>query len=228
MSQSDSSYSDGRSGLKDPYLAILNYSPVKLLDYMSDTIDRESVDQDHADSDGGALGSDTGSGAEKGAISFQFNLATDQRKLRPGHILHLDIGEGAEYYVARKPGVGRTRNQTVKGSVNVIRAVAPVFTDLLSETKGQFKSFTQAAGSLTGTPAAARTVVNTRTGATLAYSMAAKPGNTLPAWLSINASTGALTGTAVAGTFDLDLICTDTVTGEIDRVGYGRMQLVIT
>jgi len=85
----------------------------------------------------------------------------------------------------------------------------PIVVSLLSAAFGQRRSFTQAAGALTAPITTAPTVVNTRAGATLAYSLAAAPGFTLPGWLSINAGTGALSGTAVAGTFQVGVILTD-------------------
>lgn len=228
MSIASPHYTDGNVAILDPVLQDLNYSPVLSLDYLSDSIDREAVEQEFADSDGSQLGSDIREGFEKGSISFQYNLATDARKVRPGHILLLDRGEGSQYYIAGKPGNAYTRNQMVRGSVAVKRAVCPIITSLLSDTAGQFKSLTQAAGALTGTPAAAPTVVNTRSGATVTYSLDAAPGNTVPSWISINSSTGALSGTATAGTYELIIVVTDVLAGQIKRVGFGRLQLVIT
>jgi hypothetical protein len=229
MSQSEPHFSDGGVAIFDPYLAVLNFSPAKLLDYMSDSIDVEAVEQEFADSDGSPLGSDTRAGFEKGSISFQYNLASQAGVvLKPGFILALDKGQGMKYYVAGKPGTASTRNQMVKGSVAAKRSYNPILTDLLSSDLGQGKSLTQAAGALSGDRSAARVAVNTRSGSTLAYSLAAIPGGSIPGWLSINASTGALSGTSVAGTFVVDIVVTETLSGQPDRIGVGRLTLVIT
>ena len=117
----------------------------------------------------------------------------------------------------------------MKGSLAVKRAYNPILTNLLSLEFGQRTNLTQAAGVLAGDLAAAPTVVNTRTSGVLAYTMAASPGSAaLPSWLSCNASTGALSGTAVAGSWVVDIICTETLTGQETRVGFGRMGIVIT
>lgn len=54
------------------------------------------------------------------------------------------------------------------------------------------------------------------------------PGFTVPGWLSINASTGVISGTAVAGTFEVQIVLTDTLAGSLTRVGYGILNMVIT
>jgi hypothetical protein len=62
----------------------------------------------------------------------------------------------------------------------------------------------------------------------VAWSLVAKPNYTVPAWLSINSSTGALSGTAVAGTWELMIVATETLTNEETRAGFGVLSLVIT
>jgi len=227
--QTDPSFTDGVSSIGEPLLECLNYSgdgtTYQRYEYLGDTIDREAMEKEHAGADGEALGSFTAEGFTKGGISLQLTKASHSIA-RPGHIIHLDIGEGDEYYIAGKFGRARTRREVVKGALQVKKAYNPIVTSLLSSAYGQRKSFTQAAGALS--VATAHTVVNTRTGATVAWSLGAEPGYTVPAWLSINPSTGALSGTAVAGTFKLRLIVTDTLTGEEARVGYGICDLVVT
>lgn len=231
--QTDPKYTDGRSAILDPILECLNIAgsgtTYQRYEYLSDTIDREAKQVEHGDADGSPLGSDTREGFAKGAINLQLTFAADT-VARPGHIIHLNTtGDAAdEYFIAGKFGRARTRNDIVKGSLQVIKAYNPIIVTLLTEAYGQRRSFTQAAGALTGTPAAALTTVNTRSGSTLAYALAAVAGYTPPGWLSCSSSTGALSGTAVAGTFEFDIVVTETLTGEETRKGSGRCILVIT
>jgi len=229
MSLTDPRFTDGKAAILDPLLECLNLAgdgtTYQRYDYLSDTIDRESVEKEHADGDGNPLGSDTREGFEKGAIAY-LKVKASYKAPRPGYIIHLDIGLGDEYYVAGKPGQARTRGEQTRGSVAAKRAYNPIVTSLLSEDFGQRKAFTQAAGALS--VATAHTVVNTRTGATVTWSLGARPGYTVPAWLSVNASTGALSGTAVAGSWELDLIVTDVLSGQETRVGFGILSLVVT
>ena len=229
MSATDPRFSDGQVAILDPLLECLNLtgdgSTYLRYGYLSDTIDREAGETECADHDGSPLGSDTREGHEKGAISF-LKFKASHKTPRPGHIIHLDIGAGSEYFVAGKPGQARTNKEQTRCSVNVKRAYNPIVTSLLTEDYGQRKSFTQAAGALS--VALSHTVVNTRTGATLVWTLGAPPGYTVPAWLSINASTGALSGTAVAGTFEVYVIVTDTLAGQETRAGFGICTLVVT
>lgn len=223
--QTDPFFTDGRSAVLNPVVTCLNNSAS--YGYISDTIDREAIAKEHADPDGSPLGSDTREGFEKGAISIQCNLANADIA-RPGHIIKLQIGAGDEYYIAQKFGRARQRGEIVKGSLAVIKAYNPILTNLLSLEYGQRIALTQAAGALTGALAAAVTVVNTRAGSTIAYTVAAANGSTLPGWITCNPSTGALSGTAVAGSWELDIICTETLAGQETRVGFGRIGMTIT
>lgn len=229
--QTDPSFTDGVAAIGEPLLECLNLTgdgtTYQRYEYLSDTIDRDAVEKEHVDADGSPLGSNTQEGFEKGTINLQLTKASHSIA-RPGHIIHLDIGNGDEYYIAGKFGRARTRREVVKGALAVKRCYNPIVTSLLSSAYGQRKTMTQAAGALTAPVSTAQTVVNTRATATLGYSLAAAPGYSVPAWLTINASTGALSGTAVAGHWLLKVICTDTLTGEEDRVGYGLLDLTIT
>jgi hypothetical protein len=229
--QSEPYFTDGRAAILNPLVECLNIAgdgtTYQRYEYLSDSIDREAIEKEHADADGSPLGSDTREGFLKGAINIQLTKASHS-VARPGHIIHVSIGDGEEYYIAGKFGRARTRNDIVKGALQVKRAYNPILTTLLSEAFGQRKAFTQAAGALAGTLAAAQTVVNTRTGASLAYAVAGAPGYTVPAWLTCNATTGALSGNAVAGAWDLVITCTDTLAGEETRVGFGVMAMTIT
>lgn len=229
--QTDPFFTDGRSAVLNPLVQCLNLSgdgtTYQRYEYLGDSIDREAIEKEHADADGSPLGSDTREGFLKGAINVQLTKVTHSIP-RPGHIIHLDVGDGDEYYIAGKFGRARTRNDIIKGALQVKRAYNPIVSTFLTSAQGQRKSLTQAAGALAGALAAAPTAVNTRSGATLAWSIAAAPGYTVPGWITCNATTGALSGTAVAGTWVFYIICTDTLTGEETRAGFGILEMVIT
>lgn len=227
--QTNPTYTDGRSGIQNPILECLNYpgdgTTYQRYQYLGDSIDREAIEKEHMGPDGDPLGSDTREGFEKGAINLQLD-STLHSVARPGHIIHLDIGEGAEYFIAAKFGRARTRNDIVKGSLQVKKAINPVVTSLLTAAYGQGKRHTQAAGALAGA-VLTTTVVNTRAGATLGYELKAAPGSAVPGWLSINAATGVIAGLAVVGSWEVDVVVTDTLAGFATRVGFGRLALII-
>lgn len=219
------SYTEGRAAIGEPVVRNLNTGTE--YEYLSDNIDREAIEKEHADADGGPLGSHTSEGFEKGSINLQL-LSADDSIARPGHTILLDVGEGSEYYTAGKFGRARTRREIVKGALAVRRAYNPILSSYLTATGGHVKTATQAAGVLATPINDAPTVVNARSGATTAFSIAAAPGYTLPAWLSINASTGVLSGTAVAGHWVIHVICTDTLAGKRTRKGFAVLDLTIT
>jgi hypothetical protein len=225
--QTNPAHTDGRSAILDPLVECLNLTgdgtTYQRYGYLSDSIDPEAVQKEHADSDGSPLGSDTRQGFEKGPLSITCSKASHKLP-QPGHIIHCDFGEGDEYFVAGKPGRQRERNNVKKAQFQVAKCYNPIITSLLTEAYGSRKTATQVAGALS----MANTVVNTRTGGTGVWSLAAAPGYTVPAWLTISSTTGALSGTAVAGSFELYIIYTETVTGEESRSGFGQLSLTVT
>lgn len=229
--QTDPSFTDGRSATGEPLLECLNLpgdgTTYQRYEYLSDTIDKDAVEKKHADADGSPLGSFTQEGFEEGAINLQLTKAS-HTIARPAHIVRLDRGAGFEYYVAGKFGRATTRREVVKGALKVTRCYNPIILSLLTSAYGGMTKATQAAGVLTAPISTAPTAVNTRTSATLAWSMAAEPGFTVPSWLSINATTGVLSGTAVAGNWRIAIILTDTLAGEETRVGSCILDLTIT
>lgn len=222
---------DGRTATGEPVLECLNYAgdgtTYQRYEYLGDTIDAEAIEKEHADADGSPLGSFTQEGFIKGSIPLQLSKASHSIA-RPGHIVRLDAGAGFEYYIAGKFGRARTRREVVKGALAVKKCYNPIVVSLLTSAYGQRKKATQAAGALATPISDAPTALNTRTGATLAWSIAARPGYTVPAWLTCNSSTGALSGTAVAGHWEFDIVITDTLTGEETREGFGILDLTIT
>lgn len=231
MSLTDPSLTDGLSGQLAPLVQCLNLSgdgtTYQRYEYLSDSIQVEGIDIDHTDGDGHPLGGDTRAGFEKGSLSLKSTKASHKFP-KPGHVLELDFGQGSEFYRVTAQGRSRTRSDVKSGSVAVTRLLNPFPLECLSEAYGSRATKTQSAGALSGSFASALTAKNTRTGSTLAWSVAAMPGYTVPGWLSISSSTGALSGTAVAGSWELQIIVTETLAGEETRAGFGVLSLVIT
>lgn len=235
MSLNSPQHTDGYSATLGPLVQCLNLSgsgdtpatTYQRYDYLSDTLTTEGADQDHQDGDLTHLGGFTAAGKKAGSISVKVGRVTAKFPL-PGHIVEFDDGTGSEFFVCTAPGSARTRNNVKTAGLNLKGLVHPFPLECLSEAYGSRALKTQAAGALAGSFTTALTAKNTRTGATVAWSLAAEPGETVPAWLSINASTGALSGTAVAGTYNLRIIITDTLAGFDTRQGFGRLSLTIT
>lgn len=238
MSSTDPQMTDGLSAILDPLVQCLNLAgdgtTYQRYGYLSDNLDTDANEKDHSNADGAPLGGQSGEGHEKGSISVQKDQAS-YKWPRPGHVLQFDCGEPAgiyastsRYYRTGKAGNARTRNEVSKASLSCSRIYNPIITNLLTEEFGQKKVVTQAAGAwsaLTG----AMNVVNTRTGGTLAFALQAAPGNTVPAWLSCSATTGALTGTAVAtAATEVYIVVTETVTGQETRKGFGILNFTVT
>jgi hypothetical protein len=196
-------------------------------EYLSDSISVEGVDQDYTDGDNAPLGGRTAAGFEKGAIPIKVTPATAKLP-KPGYILHCDFGDGDEFYRVTAQGRSRSKGGVKTGSPAVTRLIHPFVQDCLTEAYGSRAIKTQAAGALTGSFTTALTQRLTRAGGTITFSLGAEPGESVPAWLSINASTGALSGTAVAGTYNLHIIITDTLANFATLKGYGVLTLIIT
>lgn len=220
------SMTDGAGALHTVLLQCLNLAgdgtTYQRYGYMSDNIQPDASVTEHTNSDNEGIGSSTFAGHEKGSIVFKLNDA--RRKLpKPGYVLQLNRGDGKGdlYYIAGQPGPSYQKNNTIQSSVSVIRAVNPVITSLLSETLGQHKSATATDAS---TYTLANTVVNTRSGATVTWSLDGAPTD-----MSINSSTGEITYTTpVVGSYEVTVICTDTLAGYEPRVGFGKLFLEIT
>lgn len=235
MSLNTPQVTDGLSATGNALVQCLNLSGSGSLpattyqryEYVSDSITVEGADNDHTDGDNAPLGGTTFAGFEKGAISLKVVPATAKLP-RPGHVLHCDFGDGDEFYRVTAMGRGRTKNNVKTGNPGVTRLLHPFPLECLSEAYGFRAIKTQAAGSLSGSFTSALTARNIRSGGTLAWSLGAEPGESVPNWLSINASTGALSGTAVAGTYNLRIIVTETLANFDTRRGYGVLTLIIT
>lgn len=230
--QTDPAFTDGRSAVLNPLVECLNLSgsadgtTYQRYEYIGDSIDRETAEKEHSDPDGSPLGSDTRQGFEKGAIQLQANKVTSKLP-SPGHILHLSIGNGDEYYIAGKPGRARTRNEVIKFSPAVKRAYNPIIASLLTEAYGGRYLLSMAhAGTIPAALLAAMVTVNTRSGSTLVYSLAAANGSSVPSYLAINSATGALTFTTPpAGAYEVDVVVTETLADQPTRTGFVRLSI---
>jgi hypothetical protein len=231
MSLTDPRFTDGLAAILDPLVQCLNLAgdgtTYQRYTYLNDSITTEGSDEEHADGELHPLGGSSSAGFEKGGLSIRATKATHKLP-KPGHVLECDFGAGLEYYRVNAQGRARANRQMVAGSFNVTRLYNPFPLECLSEAYGQRAIKTQAAGALAGSFTSALTAKNVRTGGTVAWSLVAKPNYTVPAWLSINSSTGALSGTAVAGTWELMIVATETLTNEETRAGFGVLSLVIT
>lgn len=231
MSLSTPSVSDGLSALINPLVQCLNLAgdgtTYQRYEYLSDSITTEGVDQEHTNGDGNPLGGYTAVGFEKGSISLKCTKHS-YKIPKPGHVLECDFGDGSEFYRVTAQGRARNRGNVKTASVAATRLINPFPLECISEAYGSRVIKTQAAGALAGSFTTALTAKNTRTGGAVTWSIAAEPGETLPAWLTCNASTGALSGTAVAGTYNVRIILTETLTNFDTLKGYGVLTLIIT
>lgn len=233
MSQNDPHFTDGLTGIVDPIVECLNLAgdgtTYQRYEYLTDGLDYDAIRKVFTDADGSHLGSDTRQGALMGPIAIQKTLASHKLP-RPGHIVRLYRGSDVFYLICGKPGSAAERNNPMKAALDTIAAINPIITTALTEAEGQRYYLTQAAGSFSGVLASALSTVNTRSGSTLAYAIAAAPtaAGLLPTGLSCNASTGAITGTSVAGTYEFDIIVTETLANKPTRKGFARVYLVIT
>lgn len=231
MSATEPNLSDGLSGLYSPLVQCRNLAgdgtTYQRYEYMGDGVATAGNDIKHTDGDENPLGGFSSTGFEEGAISIKCTSLAHKLP-QPGHIIELDRGQGSRFYRVTGEGAAYTRNNLKTASVPVTRLYNPLPQDCLSEAYGQRTIKTQAAGSLSGSFTTALTAINTRTGGSLTYSLGAMPGFTVPGWLTINSTTGALSGTAVAGTWELQIILTETLTNQETRRGFGILSLVIT
>lgn len=211
-------YADGAQAVSDISVHCLNNAK----DYITFDADPSlgATTKQFTDGNAAPIGSWTGVGFRTGTINMQYTLASDElagsdNEIKPGFIL---LFRG-RYYVAGAPKNKIVQNEVIKFSVPVTQAVNPIISGALS-TLGQRKNATATANAAYTLSCAA---VNSRTGATLAYAVSSYPSGSAPAGVTINASTGSLSATVAAGTYDVMVTCTDTVSGSRDNVGWGRV-----
>lgn len=198
-------YNDGNVGLSE--VAVLNYSvlvnsaALRYL-YADDSIGEQAIDIDHTKPDGSPLGGETVAGHEKGGLKIQL-AKNDDALPRPGHIL-FTLGK---YFRAGAVAPARVIKQAIQSTIQVTRLYNPVILGILSADGDPFSLAISDGVAMTAFDAGAS---NTRSAGTIAYAATG-----LPSGLSINASTGEITGTpSGAGTYTVTVTVTDVVTGE--------------
>lgn len=182
-------------------------------------------------SDNQTIGSVTYADARKGSTVLAYELATDEipgatNLVRPDYI----ISFRGRYFVVGEVKTPIVKNDVIKFTCNLIELQNPFIPNLLSVLGQQLRraSATGATQSCAGS--------NTRTGATVAYSIEtfATPGTAAPSGITISSSTGLVTLSPVAGagTYDLRIIVSDTITlanGDTSVVyGWGRLTSIIS
>lgn len=164
----------------------------------------------------------------KGVLNAQYSLTTDElpgatNLLSPAYI----ISFRQRFYVCGPVKTPIQKNDIIKISAEITELMNPFIPNLLS-VLGQQKSVVAAALTLRTQSCAA---AGLRSGATVVYSAETfgTEGSAPPTGISISSSTGLLTvaNTVAAGTYDVRVIVTDTMTmpdGTTDvRVGQGRI-----
>lgn len=185
-------------------------------------------------SDNQLIGSVTYADGRKGNLSLQYALAVDEipganNLLQPGFI----VSFRQRFFVVGAVKTPIEKNQVIKFAPEITEIQNPVLTTLLT-LYGQQYLQSVANGALPITKSCAAS--GTRSGATLVYSAEtfATPSSAAPSGITINVSSGLLTiaNTVTAGTYDVRVVVTDTVTlpdGSSNTVaGFGRYTLTVT
>jgi hypothetical protein len=216
-------YQDGQAAVTD--LLVTNLNTGAAYPYVSDDIGEDAAAQLHQDPDGQGVGMRTDTTFETGSIVFQLDLAADTLP-RPGFVLVL---RSRHYVITGKVAPSRAKNTVVRVTCPVTRARNPILSGLLSSA-GQVKAV--AATEAVAITALDMETVNTRAGSTLAYAVDTSEGYVaLPSGLTINASTGQITGTPAAssaGTYLVQVVATETLAGRRTARGVGFVQFTIT
>lgn len=185
-------------------------------------------------SDNQLIGSVTYADGRKGNLALQYNLATDEiagatNLLQPGFIVTFR----GRFFVVGAVKTAIVKNDVIKIAPAITELQNPVLGTLLT-AYGQQYTQSVASGSLPITKSCAAS--NTRSGATVAYSVETfdTPGSAAPSGITINSSSGLLTiaNTVTAGSYDVRVIASDTVTlpdGTSNTIsGFGRYTLTVT
>lgn len=182
-------------------------------------------------SDNQLIGSVTYIDGRKGTLNLQYNLAADELPGNVNEVLPTFIlSFRGRYYVAGAVSPTIAKNNVIKFTVAVTELETPFIPNLIS-IRGQQLVATHAAMSSYTVACAAS---GTRPGAVLVYSgeLFSTPGSALPAGMTVDATTGVLTINSAAGTYDLRIICADTITnpdGTTDTVyGFGRYTVTLS
>lgn len=219
MSQPNPSYADGLQGVTT--LSAYCYNNNRTYICYDGDPGTDAAQKQWTDSNEEPLGSDTRTGFRSGTLNLQYTLAVDEL---PGDVDELKTGFiilfRNRYYVAGavKPKV--VKNEVIKFSVAVLELQNPFIPNLLSVLGQQLKASINANANTTVNCVA----LGARTNGVVTYSVEtfATQGSSAPAGVTINANTGLMTVNIVAGTVDVRVLATDTLTGEITDVGFGR------
>lgn len=212
-------YTDGLQAVTDLSVFCYNNSSTYLC-YDGDP-GEEATQKEFTDSNMQPLGSDTETGFRKGSLNLQYTLAadelqTDADQMRPGFILSFR----GRYFVTGPVKPKIVKNDVIKFSVAVLELQNPFIGNLLSTTYGQQKVANINANIATTVNCAA---LNNRVGGPVTYNVETygTPGSSPPSGVSI-AANGLLTVNVAAGTIDVLVKATDTLTGQNTNVGWGR------
>lgn len=222
------SFDAGTAAVLDSILSNLN-SGVDFL-YADDGIGEKGMHERHVDPAGQKLGSRTqATNILEGPVNFQL-INADDTLPRPSNVI---LFRGNYYVISGDIGPKREKNKAIRVSVPLEQILGPVLTTCLAAI-GQILVETFASG---GTYTKTIAVANVRTGATKAWSLEAwtaeYPTATVPAGMTIGASTGIISYvTPVAGTYYIKIKCKDTAAAAQpvlpDRTGVGYLILTIT
>lgn len=232
MPYPNASYVDGLQAV----VALSAYCYNNGLTYMTYSGDPSTgaAQTENRNSNNQLIGTVTYIDGRKGTLALQYNLASDEapssaNELKTGYILSFR----GRYFVAGAVKTPITKNDVIKMNPDVTELQNPFVPNLLT-TLGQQRTLSVATGGLPTTLSCAGS--NTRTGATLAYSVEtfATAGSAAPTGITINAASGLLTiaNTTAVGTHDVRVIVSDTVTlsdGTSNTVyGWGRYTITVT
>lgn len=222
MSQPNPNYQDGLQAVT--LLSVYCYNNTATYMCYDGNPAEDATVKEFTDSDMQPLGSNTQTGFRKGTLNLQYDLATDEANstsatakiMRPGFI----VSFRSRYYVVGQVSPAIKKNDVIKFSVAVVELQNPFISGLLS-VLGQQKTANINANANTTVNCVA---VAARTGGTLTYSAEtfATPGSAAPSGVTINANTGIMTVNIVAGSVDVRVIATDTLTGQNTQYGWGR------
>lgn len=234
MAYPNINYQDGDIAAAAEALSVYCYNNGQT--YSSDSADPSPtvVRAETTNSNGQVTGSTNFINQRVGTINLTYDSIGDEldgatKQLLPTYI----VSFRGRFYVLGNVSNPITKGEAVTVAAEVAELQNPMIPELLS-TLGQQKLWTFAVGALPETFATA--AVNTRTGATVAYTLENwdEPGEAAPSGFTINSSNGDVTAAspATTGTYDLRVVVTDTVTplGEDANSvkGIGRLTVVIT
>ncbi len=198
-------YTDGKSLLNEVvalcYNILVSAAPIRYL-YIDDSLGEEAVETRAAKPSGAPMGSKTTAGFESGALKLQLAKITDKLP-RPGYIIYA-LGK---WWKVGPVAPTRSKDNPIQFSLTLTRLYNPCITRVLAEDGEPYSLALTNSTPMTAFDASAS---NTRAGATVAYAATG-----LPSGLTINASTGEISGTpSGAGTYTATLTVTDTISGE--------------